>query len=261
MWQEERHQKIRAQLAAYGQVSIDRIVEVFGVSRETVRRDLMDMELAGELRRVRGGAVPVAREDTNFRVRMTQRLQERRAIAATALGLLKNGLTIFMDAGVTTSTMAGALAGPNGLTDITVITNSVDVAQQLADRPGEPARRYRVVMLAGDFKQDPMETHGARTINDIYRYRADLALLAPWGVDATMGATNYFLHGAEIARAMVENAERTIVLADHSKVGVPARSVFCRIDEMDHLIVDAKARLRPGFDALAKAVPGLIVAE
>lgn len=261
MWQEERHQKIRAQLAAYGQVSIDRMVEDFAVSRETVRRDLMDMELAGELRRVRGGAVPVVREDTNFRVRMTQRLQERRAIAATALGLLQSGLTIFMDAGVTTAVMAEALAGPNGLTDLTIITNSVDVAQQLAERPGEPTRRFRVVMLAGDFKQDPMETHGAATINDIHRYRADLALLAPWGVDAAMGASNHFLHGAELARAMVQNADRTIILADHSKVGVPARSVFCRIDEMDHLIVDEKARLRPGFDALAKVVPGLIVAQ
>lgn len=261
MWQEERHQKIRAQLAAYGQVSIDRVVDEFGVSRETVRRDLMDMELAGELRRVRGGAVPVAREDTNFHVRMTQRRQEKRAIAATALGLLRNGLTIFMDAGATTSAMAEALAGPNGLTDLTIITNSVDVAQQLAERPGEPTRRFRVVMLAGDFKQDPMETHGAATINDIHRYRADLALLAPWGVDARMGATNYFLHGAEIARAMVQNAERTIILADHSKVGVPARSVFCPIDEMDHLIVDAKARLCPGFKALTERVPGLIVAE
>ena len=71
MWQEERHQKIRAQLTAFGLVSIDRIVDDFGVSRETARHDLMEMEQAGELRRVR----------------MTQRLQEKRAIAATALGL------------------------------------------------------------------------------------------------------------------------------------------------------------------------------
>ncbi|MGE0284473.1 MAG: DeoR/GlpR family DNA-binding transcription regulator [Rhizobiaceae bacterium] len=261
MWHEERHQKIRSQLSAFGQVSIDRIIEDFGVSRETVRRDLMEMELAGELRRVRGGAVPVMREDTSFRIRMTLRQQEKRAIAATALRLLQNGLTIFMDAGATSAAMAEMLAGPNGLTDITIITNSVDVAQQLAERPGEPMRRFRVVMLAGDFKQEPMETHGAATINDIYRYRADLALLAPWGVDARLGATNYFLHGAEIARAMVQNAERTIILADHSKVGAPARSVFCPVDEIDHLIVDAKARMRPGFDALTRVVPGLIIAE
>lgn len=261
MWQEERYQKIRAQLAAFGQVSIDRIVDEFGVSRETVRRDLMDMETAGELRRVRGGAVPVAREDTDFRIRVGQRLREKRIIAAAALKLLRSGLTIFMDAGTTSSTMAEALAGPNGLSDLTIITNAVDVAQQLAEKPNEPSRGFRVIMLAGDFKHEPMETHGPATINDIHRFRADVALLAPWGVDADRGAMNYFLHGAEIARTMVRNSERTIILADHSKVGAPARSVFCPVGEIDHLIVDAEARNRPAFAALEKAVPGLIVAE
>ncbi|MEZ5884086.1 MAG: DeoR/GlpR family DNA-binding transcription regulator [Paracoccaceae bacterium] len=257
MWQEERHRKIKDQLAAHGRVSVDRIVEDFGVSRETVRRDLMEMELAGELRRVRGGAVPVTREDTTFGIRVTLRLQEKRAIAARALGLLQNGMTIFMDAGSTSTTMAEALAGPNGLTDMTFLTNSVDVARLLTD----PARRFRVVMLAGEFKHDPQETFGSATINDIHRYRADVALLAPWGVDAEMGAMNYFLHGAEIARAMIRNSEKVVILADHSKVGAPARSVFCPVAEMDHLIVDAKARSRPGFDALQAAVPGLIVCD
>ncbi len=261
MWQEERHQKIRSLLAAYGQVSIDKIVEDFGVSRETIRRDLMELEVSGDLRRVRGGAVPVAREDTTFGVRITLRLQEKRAICATALGLLQSGMTIFMDAGSTSSTMAEALAGPTGLTDLTIITNSIDVASQLAEKSGELSRGTRVILLAGDVKLDPMETHGPATINDIQRFRADIALLAPWGIDATMGAMNHFLHGAEIARAMVRNAAKTIVLADHSKIGVVSRSVFCPTSEIDHLVVDAKARTRPQFDALAAAVPGLIVAE
>jgi DeoR family transcriptional regulator, fructose operon transcriptional repressor len=261
MWQEERHQKIRSLLAAYGQVSIDRIVEDFGVSRETIRRDLMELEQAGDLRRIRGGAVPVAREDTTFGVRINQRLQEKRAICATALGLLQSGQTIFMDAGSTSSTMAEALAGPTGLSDLTIITNAIDVASQLTEKPGDLSRGTRVLLLAGEVKLDPMETHGAATINDIQRFRADIALLAPWGIDATMGAMNHFLHGAEIARAMVRNASKTIILADHSKVGVVSRSVFCPIAEIDHLIVDSKARNRPQFEALSAAIPGLIVAE
>ncbi|WP_313531939.1 DeoR/GlpR family DNA-binding transcription regulator [Shinella sp.] len=261
MWQEERQQKIRSLLAAYGQVSIDRIVEDFGVSRETIRRDLMEMEVAGELRRVRGGAIPMeAREDTTFGVRITLRQQEKRTICATALGFLESGQTIFMDAGATTSTMAEALAGPTGLTNLTILTNSVDVASQLAERPGDLSRGTRVILLAGNVKQDPMETYGEATINDIQRYRADVALLAPWGVDATMGAMNYFLHGAEIARAMVRHSGRTIILADHSKIGVVSRSVFCETGEMAHLITDAKARQKSGFEALAEAVPGLVVA-
>ncbi|MFT4015239.1 MAG: DeoR/GlpR family DNA-binding transcription regulator [Paracoccus sp. (in: a-proteobacteria)] len=260
MWLEERHRRIKDQLAAFGRVSIDRITEEFGVSRETVRRDLMEMEQAGHLRRVRGGAVPVTREDTAFDVRVTLRLQEKRAIAATALGLLQSGMTIFMDAGSTSTVMAETLAAPHGLSDLNIITNSMDVARLLAERPGELSRRFRVLMLAGEIKHDPLETHGAATINDIQRYRADIALLAPWGIDARMGAMNHFIHGAEIARAMVAHSDQTIILADHSKIAAPARSVFCPAAEIDHLIVDEAARARPGFAELAAAVPGLVVA-
>ena len=106
MWQEERQQKIRDRLAAFGQVSVDRITEEFGVSRETIRRDLMEMEQAGKLRRVRGGAVPVTREDTTYGIRTTQRVAEKRAIAHAAIGLLQSGMTIFMDAGSTSFVMA-----------------------------------------------------------------------------------------------------------------------------------------------------------
>ncbi|MFN3824656.1 MAG: DeoR/GlpR family DNA-binding transcription regulator [Pseudorhodobacter sp.] len=260
MWQEERHRKIRDQLAAFGQISVDRITEDFGVSRETVRRDLMEMEQAGKLRRVRGGAVPVTREDTTYGVRTNQRVREKRAIATTVIGLLQSGMTIFMDAGTTSFVMAETLAAPHGLTDLNIITNSVDVARLLAEHPDQPSRRFRVLMLAGEFRHDPMETHGGATINDIQRYRADVALLAPWGIDAQMGAMNYFIHGAEIARAMVRNSDRAIILADHSKIGAPARSVFCPIPEIDHLVVDEAARLRPGFEDLSRVVPGLIVA-
>jgi len=261
MWQEERQQKIRALLAAHGQLSIDKAVDRFGVSRETIRRDLMEMELAGQLRRVRGGAVPVTRENTSFDVRMVVRLQERRAICAAALSFLESGQTIFMDAGATSVTMAEALAGPNGLSDLTVITNAIDVASRLSGQPGSLSRGTRVILLAGEFKTDPMESWGPATINDLQRYHADVALLAPWGVNAVMGAMNHFLHGAEIARAMVRNASRTIILADHSKVGVVSRSVFCPIEEMTHLIVDRKACDKEGFDALRAAVPHLVVAD
>lgn len=260
MWHEERHRRIRDQLGAFGQVSVDRLTQDFAVSRETVRRDLMEMEQLGLLRRVRGGAVPLSREDTAFGVRTTLRLREKRAVALVARGLVQSGMTIFMDAGSTSTVMAEILAEPSGLVDLNIVTNSVDVARLLAEHAGQPSRRFRVLMLAGEVRHDPMETHGPATINDIQRFRADLALLAPWGIDAERGAMNYFIHGAEIARAMVRNADRTVILADHSKISAPARSVFCPVAEIDHLIVDEAARQRPGFAELQAAVPGLVVA-
>lgn len=260
MWHAERHRRIRDRLAAFGRVAIDEITGEFGVSRETVRRDLLEMEGKGALRRVRGGAVPVAREDTSFGVRATLRLQEKRAIANAVLGLLESGMTLFMDAGSTSTVMAETLAAPHGLTGLTIITNAIDVARLLAERPEAPSRNFRVLLLAGEVRHDPMETCGPATINDIRRFRADVALLAPWGIDARMGAMNYFIHGAEIARAMVGNSDRTFVMADHSKVGAPARSVFCPPAEIDVLVTDRASRERPGFDALHDSLRRVLVA-
>lgn len=260
MWQDERHQKIKSYLKSFGRLSIDQFTEEVKVSRETIRRDLLELELAGVLKRVRGGAVALTTEDTDFKVRVMQRLAEKRAIAQATLSLLKSGMTIFIDAGTTTTVFAEVLSTHYALSELTFLTNSIDVAQLLTPIDGSTQHRYRVHLLSGEVKQQPMETWGAATINDITRFRADLAILAPWGIDAERGAMNYFIHGAEIARAMSKHSDQTAVLADHSKVGAPARSVFCKAEEISHLIVDKKATEMPEFTALATSVGQLIVA-
>lgn len=260
VWQEDRHQKIRDLLLAFEQLPIDRLIEELGVSRETVRRDLMDMEASGELRRIRGGAVLVKDEDPAFDVRISQRVQEKRAICATALKYLKSGQTIFMDAGSTTSIMADTLAGSSRVIDLTIITNSLDVASRLAGALGGQANKHKVILLTGQVKAEPLETWGASTISDIGRYHADLAFIAPWSIDPAYGAMNHFLHGAEIASAMVRNATQTMIVADHSKIGVTSRVTFCPTAEIDFLIVDNGARKRPGFTELDQTVGRLVVA-
>lgn len=260
MWQDERHQKIRSHLKTYGRLSIDQFVEEAKVSRETVRRDLLELELAGILRRVRGGAVPLTKEDTDYKVRVMQRLNEKRAIAQAALSLIDNGMTIFIDAGTTTTVMAEVLSTHFALDNLTFLTNSIEVAQLLSPTDGSTQHRYRVHLLSGDVKQQPLETWGAATINDITRFRADIALLAPWGIDAEHGAMNYFIHGAEIARAMAHHSMQTVVLADHSKIGAPARSVFCKAEEISHLVVDNAATGISAFAPLAEVVGNVIIA-
>jgi DeoR family fructose operon transcriptional repressor len=260
MWYEERHQKIKGYLKAFGRLSIDTVTTELGVSRETIRRDLLELEIAGALRRVRGGAVVITTEDTDFKVRVSQRLEEKQAIAKAALQFLSDDMTIFIDAGTTTTVMADILGSYHGLTGLVFLTNSIDVAQRLSANDGGDQHRYRVHLLSGDVKQQPLETWGAATINDINRFRADVAILAPWGVDARRGAMNYFIHGAEIARAMVTCSDKTIVLADHSKVGAPARSVFCNPAQITHLIVDQQATECEEFSALQQTLASLVVA-
>jgi DeoR family fructose operon transcriptional repressor len=187
MWQEERYQRIRALLSSLQQVSTDRIVGELGVSRETVRRDLLELEAMGGIapraRRRRAGAQRTAHRGTRAHARQIQARHRARAAA----GLVSSGQTLFLDAGSTTSVLADELAKLSGLT---IITNSFDVALKVGTA-GNGANQ--LIMLGGTVSGPVCATAGDLTISEIHRYRADLALLSPVGVDAEFGATNYDL--------------------------------------------------------------------
>ena len=233
------------------QVSTDRIVGELGVSRETVRRDLLELEAMGELRRVHGGAVPVHSEPP-IAERVHTRVKYKRAIARAAAGLVASGQTLFLDAGSTTSVLADELAKLSGLT---IITNSFDVALKVG-AAGNGANQ--LIMLGGAVGGPVCATAGDITIAEIHRYRADLALLSPVGVDAECGATNYDLREAEVARAMTANAKQLVLLADFSKIGLCSRVSFCGADRIGHLVTNTSAQKSPAFAALKAAVGNVL---
>ncbi len=251
MWQEERYQKIRALLASLQQVSTDRIVGELGVSRETVRRDLLELEALGELRRVHGGAVPVHSEPP-ITERVHTRVKYKRAIARVAAGLLSSGQTVFLDAGSTTTVLAHELAKLSGLT---IITNSFDAAMAVG---AAGTSTNQVIMLGGAVSGPVSATSGEITIAEIHRYHADFALLSPVGVDAQCGATNFDLREAEIARAMTANAKSLIILADYSKIGLCSRVSYCAADQIDHLITNSNAEKLPGYVGISTVVGNCI---
>ncbi len=251
MWQEERYQRIRALLSSLQQVSTDRIVGELGVSRETVRRDLLELEAMGELRRVHGGAVPVHSEPP-IAERVHTRVKYKRAIARAAAGLVTSGQTLFLDAGSTTSMLADELAKLSGLT---IITTSFDVALKVG-AAGSGANE--LLMLGGSVGGPVCATAGDITIAEIHRYRADVALLSPVGVDAECGATSYDLREAEVARAMAANAKQRILLADFSKIGLCSRVSYCEVNRIDHLITNTNAQKQPAYAALKAAVGKLL---
>ena len=259
MWQEDRRRRIRSMLATFGTLSVDRATAELGVSRETIRRDLLDMELGGELRRVRGGAVGLepARE-APYSVRATVRLREKRMIAREAAAMIRPGQMLFLDAGSTTAILAEHLAQLHG---ILVVTNSIDVASRIATPDSLRKRGNQVVLLGGAFGAQPPATFGTATLRDIARYRADVALLSPFGLDAEAGATSYDPNEAEIARAMFRHARQRILMADHTKLGLVSRVSYCRTAEADLILVDDRAGSLAALDAVRAANPNVRQAE
>ncbi|EAQ02152.1 transcriptional regulator, DeoR family protein [Pseudooceanicola batsensis HTCC2597] len=233
MWAKERHQRILSMLAANQQVSANDLAEMLNVSRETVRRDLVDLAESGQVDRVHGGAVlPEPRSEQPFRQRMTAQLRAKSEIARRAAALVQPGQTLFVDAGTTTSIFARELAKLSG---ISVITNSLDVATTL-----QGAGR-QVLLLGGRMAADVPATVGELTLAEIWRFHADVCFSAPVAVHPAKGAFFYDLQEAEIASAMSAQAPRSILLADHSKLGETSRVRSWEASEIDVLVTNKAA--------------------
>ncbi|MEH0835041.1 DeoR/GlpR family DNA-binding transcription regulator [Pectobacterium cacticida] len=256
MLEETRLHRIQALLSTLNRVSTEKIIQHLGVSRETVRRDILKLEAAGVLRRVHGGIVATTlAPEPPLSIRSAVREKEKQAIAQVAVQQLKAGQTLFIDAGSTTALLADELLSMPGMT---VITNSLTVAQKLSAT--ESMTQHSVILLGGYMGATAQATSGDITLNELARYRADVALLSPVGIDAASGATSFAHHEAAIARSMVQYARTRIILADHSKIGVTSRVVYATVQEIDMVITDALSTEKAALSLLQAHCQQVIVA-
>ncbi len=233
MWAKERHRLILSMLSASQQVSANDLAQMLNVSRETVRRDLLDLEESGQVSRVHGGAVlPEPRSEEPFRQRMTTQIRAKSEIARKAAGLIQPGQTILVDAGTTTALFARELAK---LSDLSVITNSIDIATTLQGAGKD------VLLLGGRMAADVPSTVGELTLSEIRRFRVDLCFSAPVAVHPVKGAFFYDLQEAEISKAMAAQAQQTVILADQSKLGKTSRVQALEVGEIGRLVTNRVA--------------------
>lgn len=233
MWSGDRENHILRLLStAEGRLETERLAEMLKVSRETVRRDLLKLESEGKVRRVHGGVLAAeVKGEPPFRARRHLNAGAKQRIARAAARMVEPGATCFVDAGTTTAAFAAALAS---VPLVTVITNSTDVAATI--RNGQPTAE--VVLIGGKVASDFPGTHGELAISQISRFRPDIAFISPVALHPQHGATSYYLPEAEVARAMIANAGRTVLLADRSKLGQLSRVEICPCRTIDVLICE-----------------------
>lgn len=232
MWAHERHSRIVSLLDERQRLTTEAIAAELAVSKETIRRDLIELELSGKLSRVHGGAIPQSVPvEPSYGEREELYQPEKRAIARAAATLIQPGMSCFIDAGSTTLALAQALLARH---DLQIITNSVGIASALAGNSG-----LDVVLLGGRLAQEMPATYGDQTVAEIGRYQLDLAIVSPVSIHPRAGAMDYLWHEAAVARAMLEHARRRIVLADRSKLGQTSRMQICASSAVDVLVTDA----------------------
>jgi DeoR family transcriptional regulator, glycerol-3-phosphate regulon repressor len=228
----ERHQSILAALATDPTVRISSLAAAFGVSAETVRRDIEELSRQGAVRRTYGGASVVQaalQPELSSRERMA--VAERARIGATAAALVEPDAVVMLDAGSTTAHFARALAA-RGIA-ATVLTNSLSAAGDLAQAPA-----IRVLLCPGEVSATERGVYGSETEGFLRRFNADLAVIGASGLTEE-GPCEAISRAAWVKRAMLSRAPRRILLADSGKFGAGLLERVCPLGDLTDLVTEA----------------------
>lgn len=246
-----RFAQIQQMLEDSDAVTIGELMQRLGVSEATVRRDLDALQRAGVVQRTHGGAVPTQVRELPYPRRSSQMVDEKRAIARAAVSEVRAGQTLFLGGGSTTLHLASQLVD----LDVTVVTNSLPVAAELAR-----GRAAQVIVVGGSLRVPEQSMIGPRAVEAITTYRASTAFLGVPALDSEHGFTADGDAEAATDLAFMRMSRRTVVLADHTKLGRVATTHVVPLSAIDAVVTDVGA---PGdqLEALRRAGTSVLVAE
>lgn len=236
MFAEQRHQIIIQKLNQDKSIRASELMEHFGVSFETIRRDLEYLENEGHLRRVHGGAIP---RDPDYSheiplpIRESIFMEEKKELAQIAVRYVTEGMSVALDPSTTNTEIAKALK--TKFDRLTIITNSLPIVNELVSMPG-----YTVIMTGGVIRHEELSIIGDLTEEFTARFHADLFFMSMSGVTLEAGITDNAIGEVQVKKIMHENAKRTIALADSSKFGQNSFIKVCGASEVERFVTDSK---------------------
>jgi DeoR family fructose operon transcriptional repressor len=247
-----RIEKMRRILKERRIVRVDELTLDLGVSAATIRRDLLQMENRGELRRVHGGAVaPESRlEEPLFDDKTSIAAAEKHRIAEAALRLIRPKDSIFLDGGSTVLALAALL---HDRTDITVVTNSLRVAAELAG--GGPS----LIIIGGELRRLSQTFVGPLTRFTLDPIHVDRAFMGTIGIAAGTGLTTTDPREAYTKSLIMDHAQEVILLADSSKIGKVSFARFGELGKVGTLITDKGLAENAGRDLRKQGIKTVIV--
>ncbi|WP_323960000.1 DeoR family transcriptional regulator [Arthrobacter sp. JZ12] len=255
MFAEERYNRIAELVASEGRVTVAQLAARFDITKETVRRDLDLLEKDGLLRRVHGGAVPLASASTrelSLTTREERNQAEKARIAKAALTMLPAEGSIVLDGGTTTGNLA-ALVAQEPVEQRLIITHSIPVAHALI------GSGQQIEFIGGRVRGLTSACVGSGTAARYRSFRPDIGFIGTNGVHAHFGLSTPDPEEASVKAAIVQSARRVVVLADSSKLDEEALVGFAALGDIDALITD----VQPGPEltsALADADVDLVIA-
>lgn len=237
-----RQDQILQELLCKSQVNVEALSRRFGVNTSTIRRDLEQLERKNLLKRIHGGAVPVDAlsyyafgQGLTFRDNITDSVDEKTAISMAAAAMISRGESISISPGTTTTILARAIRNSR-VSNLTVVTNAVNIAMELAG-----SSEITLVLTGGILLSDFFALAGPITESNLAQMHVDKAFIGVTGFSLTHGLTGPNQLEAHTHLAAMENAKEVIVLADHSKLNQVALYTVAPLEKVHVLITDSKA--------------------
>lgn len=236
-------------LAQRGQCSISALAEQFDVSEETIRRDVRQLEQAGRVQKVHGGVcLPGGVLEPPYRQRLRDQADAKQRIAERAVALVQPGMTVMLDSGTTTLWLARALGH---VRDLTVITNSVEIAAQVLGHAGQ-----KLYLAGGAVDPDYHAAFGSEAIDYCRQFVPDVTILSMGAIDPVRGFLDFDAGEAAFKRSLLPQARRVVVLCDATKFD---RSGFVHVagfGDVHDLVTD---QMPPEEIAAAAAAAGTTI--
>ena len=249
-----RQAELLDEVRARGSVTVEALADRFGVTLQTVRRDVKLLADEGLLARFHGGVRIPASTTENIAYRQRQQLNEdaKRAIARAVAREVPDGCSLIINIGTTTEAIARELLRHKGLR---VITNNLNVAAILSDNPD-----CEVIVAGGVVRPRDRGIIGEATVDFIRQFKVDIGLIGISGIEADGTLRDFDYREVKVAKAIIEHSREVWLAADHSKFNRPAMVELARLDHLDRLYTDAPPP-EPFPHLLAEAGVQCVVAE
>ena len=216
-----------------GHVNVELLSSNFNVTPQTIRKDLNDLCDLGELNRVHGGAViPSNTVNVAYKARREMSADGKTQIAAAVAGMIPNNASVILNIGTTTEQVARALIGHR---ELMVITNNLNVARILSDAPG-----IELILAGGMVRKSDGGIVGEAAIDLIRQFKVDFAVIGASAIDEGGSLLDFDYREVRVSRAIMEQARKTILVADHSKFDRRAPVEIGRLSEMNVFVTDIR---------------------
>lgn len=239
---EERQDYILSVAKERGFASISDIAKKFGVSIETIRRDINKLCKDNLVKKVRGGAIlskPSCRKDEDYLLRIKSNQKQKLTIGMRAASMIQDGSVVAFDAGVSIQSIASSVSG---VKNVTFVTNSISIASILLNKFNREEITGRIIFIGGELDIQNRFSKGAFATDTLKDYYFDISFVSCTAISFD-AVSSYSLDECSYSKQLIERSSTSVLIAESNKICKNSICRFAKISDFDTIITDDKNQI------------------